>query len=68
MFDPLTVFLGLFAGTLLVAVVALLALGRMEGALSAIHWPRALLFACAGSIGVGAAGMVIVWVVAWVAG
>jgi hypothetical protein len=68
MLDPLTVFLNFFAGTLLVAIVALLALGRHEGALSAIHWPRALLFAFVGSAGVGAVGMLMVSAIAWIAG
>ena len=68
MLDPLLVFLYLFAGMLLVAIIGLLALGQREGTLAAVHWPRALLFACVGSAGAGAVGMLVFWVVAAVTG
>ena len=68
MLDPLTLFLIVFLSTLLLTILALLALGRYEGTLSVIHWPRALVYACIGSAGVGMLGVVVVSLVAWVAG
>jgi hypothetical protein len=69
MLSPLLVFVNLFAATVLVAVLALLALGRHEGTLSAIHWPRALVFACIGGAGVGVLGVLlwsaVVWASSW---